>query len=772
MVATIARLRADVVRRFGLPERRTALTEVTDSWLGELFAEAHARVPVPACLAAVGGHGRKELAPGSDVDLLLLHRGNAEQVEALASAVWYPIWDAGLRLDHSVRTVAEARRAAADDVKVMLGLLDARALAGDETFVMNLREAVLADWRSMAATRLDDLHALVEQRRSRFGDLAQMLEPELKEAYGGLREASVLRAISASWLVDVPHTDWAGAADQLLDVREALHAVTGRRSDVLLLQEQDAVAKELGLPDADALLRHVYQAARHLAYASDVAWYRVHRTTRRSPRLAKRPLLRRTADRVPLADGVVVQDGEVVLASEVMPERDPVLVLRVAGAAAQAGLPIAHHTLERLAAGAAPLPTPWPPAARDAFVRLLGSGHALVGAWEALDHFGFVDSWFPEWAVVRAAPQRNPMHRFTVDRHLIETVVEASTLTREVDRPDLLLVAALLHDIGKSRAGDHCDIGALLTADIAPRIGFDDADTGVLVDLVQHHLFLAEAATKRDIDDPRTMAMITEVFPDVQTVALLGSLSVADARATGPAVSSDWRLSLIKTLTNHVVRTAQGQAPAVSSELSADEQLALAQPGTWVFLDQSDWGCAVTVAAPDAPGLLATVAAILAVHRLQVRAARVRTVDGRALQSWQVTPLYGAPPSGVLLGEEIRRAVEGLHDPTEVLRARELEFQPSRMSAFPEPRVHVDTSAEACFIEVRAHDRPALLYSVARTITDCGMAIHGANVDTLGSDVIDVFSVGEVDGRPVSEARGKQVGAAILNSLREQAGLP
>jgi [protein-PII] uridylyltransferase len=624
MGETIAHLRADVVRRFGLPERRTTLTDVTDRWLGELFADAQARVPAPACLVAVGGHGRQELAPGSDIDLLLLHRGNAEQVQALATAVWYPIWDAGLRLDHSVRTVAEARRAAADDVKVMLGLLDARAIAGDESLVANLREAVLADWRSMAETRLADLHETVQQRRSRYADLAQMLEPELKEAYGGLREASVLRAISASWLVDVPHTDWASAADQLLDVRDALHSVTNRRSDVLVLQEQDAVARELGLPDADALLRHVYQAARRLAYASDVAWYRVSRATRRSPRVSKRPLHRRGSDRFPLADGVVVQGGEVVLANESQPERDPVLVLRVAAAAAQAGLPIALHTWERLAAAGIAIPRPWPRQARDAFVRLLGSGSSLIATWEALDQFGFIDAWLPEWAVVRSAPQRNPIHRFTVDRHLVETVVEASQLTRDVSRPDLLLVAALLHDIGKARSGDHSDVGAALAADIAPRIGFDEADSKVLVDLVQHHLLIAETATKRDIDDPRTIATVNEVLPDVQTVALLGALSVADARATGPAVSSEWRLSLMDALTNRVVRAAEGQPAAMSVELTADERLALEQPGIWIFLDQSDWGSDITVAATDAPGLLATVSAVLAVHRLQVRAARVQ----------------------------------------------------------------------------------------------------------------------------------------------------
>ena len=224
-----------------------------------------------------------ELVPGSDLDLVLLHRTDPRRAARAADRMWYPIWDSGLRLDHSVRTVGEARRMASDDMKVLLGMLDARVVAGDETVAEQLKASVFADWRSMAPRRMPDLRALVDVRRERFGELATLLEPDLKEAYGGLREATVLRAITASWITDIAHAGWEEAVDFLLDARWALHATTGRSDDVLRLQEQEQVAAALGLVDADAFLRRAYESARSIAYASDSAWHRVTRLTSKAP---------------------------------------------------------------------------------------------------------------------------------------------------------------------------------------------------------------------------------------------------------------------------------------------------------------------------------------------------------------------------------------------------------------------------------------------------------------------------------------------------------
>jgi [protein-PII] uridylyltransferase len=738
------------------------LTEVTDTWLSELFAAAVREVPVRAALIAVGSHGSRDLSTGSDLDLVLLHQGNQQQARALAEALWYPIWDAGLALDHSVRTLGEARTIAAADMKAMLGLLDARVVAGDEALGAHLRETVLIDWRAMAGRRLAELESLVERRRAQFGDLAQMLEPDLKEAYGGLREANVLRAIRASWLVEIPHSGWQQSAEWLRDVRDALHAVTGRRADVLQLQDQDDVATVLGLPDADALLRSIYAAGRRLAYASDIAWYRVNRAIRQN--LVRRP--RSPAERQPLAHDVVLQDGEVVLAQDADPTTDPGLAIRAAAAAGQAGWPLAHHTLERLAATT--IAEPWTDEIRASFLRLLGSGPSLIETWEALDQVGIIDQLMPEWHVVRSAPQRNPIHRFTVDRHLIETTVQASALSRTVERPDLLLLGALLHDIGKGHPGDHSIVGAELAVGITKRMGLGSADAQIVQQLVRHHLLLPEVATTRDIDDPRTIDRVLESVWDPTTLELLGALSQADARATGPAASSDWRLTLIGDLTVRTLNAARGNAQVFQPSLRDVEQLALDQEGVWVLIEEATMGCTVSVAAPDAPRLLATVAAVLALHRLQVYAARVQTVGDRALQTWQVAPLFGEPPPTALLAEDIRRALDGSTNPGEVLRGRAQEASAPRRTAFPEPWVRVDIEHDPAIVEVRAHDRPGLLHTIAHALSDVGVDIEGAIVDTLGSDVVDVFFVSGPAGSGLTLDQADAVTAQILRALGER----
>lgn len=333
-------------------------------------------------LVAVGGYGRGELSPRSDLDLLLLHDGRDDKaVAALADRLWYPVWDLGLDLDHSVRTPQQARKTAGEDVKVQLGLLDARHLAGDLGLTASLRTAVLADWRNQAPRRLPELRDLCAERAERQGELRFLLEPDLKEARGGLRDATALRAVAASWLADAPREGLADARRTLLDVRDALHLATGRATDRLALQEQDEVATGLGLLDADALLRQVYEAARVISYAGDITWREVGRVLRaRSVRPRLRAMMsgrnggKPAAERSPLAEGVVEQDGEVVLARTARPERDPVLPLRAAAAAAQAGLPLSLHAVRRLAATARPLPTPWPAEAREQLVTLLGSG--------------------------------------------------------------------------------------------------------------------------------------------------------------------------------------------------------------------------------------------------------------------------------------------------------------------------------------------------------------------------------------------------------------
>ncbi|MFF8279431.1 [protein-PII] uridylyltransferase [Streptomyces lateritius] len=814
-----ARLRLLGEKERSGPPRRTALARLTDDWLTGLFAAA--RPPRGVALVAVGGYGRGELSPRSDLDLLLLHDGTADarEIATLADRIWYPVWDLGLALDHSVRTPAEARRTAGEDLKVQLGLLDARPVAGDHGLVAGLRTAVLADWRNQAPRRLPELDALCRERAERMGELRFLLEPDLKEARGGLRDAQVLRAVAASWLADAPREGLDAARRSLLDARDALHLATGRATDRLALQEQDAVARELGLLDADTLLREVYEAARVISYATDVTWREVNRVLKaRSARPRLRALLggrsggaKPPIERTPLAEGVVEMDGEVVLALSAKPERDPVLPLRAAAAAAQSGLPISLHAVRRLAGAAKPLPVPWPAEAREELVTLLGAGESTVPVWEALEAEGLITRLLPDWERVRCRPQRNPVHTWTVDRHLVETAVRASSLTRRVGRPDLLLVAALLHDIGKGWPGDHSVAGETIARDIATRIGFDRADVGVVSTVVRHHLLLVETATRRDLDDPATVQAVAAAVGTPGALELLHALTEADALATGPAAWSSWRASLVADLVKRVGAVLAGEpaaepepaAPSAEQERLAIEALRTGEP-VLALHTQPDTsaestgessgesgergpdreaepqpepvGVELLLALPDQPGVLPAVAGVLALHRLTVRAADLRAVElptelgpGVVLVlNWRVAAEYGSLPQAARLRADLVRALDGTLDIPARLAEREAAYPRRRGVTAPPPRVTVAAAGSrlATLIEVRAQDAPGLLHRIGRALEGAEVRVRSAHVSTLGANAVDTLYVTRPDGSLLADGEAADLARALEKALR------
>ncbi|MEU9658707.1 [protein-PII] uridylyltransferase [Streptomyces chartreusis] len=795
-----ARLRLLTEEARSGPPRRAALAELTDEWLTGLFA-AGAEGLRGVSLVAVGGYGRGELSPRSDLDLLLLHDGgDSKAVAALADRIWYPVWDLGLALDHSVRTPAEARKTAGEDLKVQLGLLDARHIAGDLGLTAGLRTSVLADWRNQAPKRLPELQELSAERAERQGELQYLLEPDLKEARGGLRDATILRAVAASWLADAPREGLDDARRRLLDVRDALHLTTGRATDRLSLQEQDQVAAELGLLDADTLLRQVYEAARVISYASDVTWREVGRVLRAR---AVRPRLRAmlgggakpTAERSPLAEGVVEQDGEVVLARAARPERDPVLPLRAAAAAAQAGLPLSLHAVRRMAASVRPLPTPWPAEAREQLVTLLGSGRPTVEVWEALEAEGLITHFLPDWERVRCRPQRNAVHIWTVDRHLIETAVRASEFTRRVHRPDLLLVAALLHDIGKGWPGDHSVAGEIIVKDVAARIGFDRDDVTVLSTLVRHHLLLVETATRRDLEDPATVRSVAEAVGSQGTLELLHALTEADALATGPAAWSSWRGSLVADLVKRVGAVLAGDdptepeaaAPTAEQERLAIEAIATGSPVLALRAqteppaeerapgDPEPLGVELLIAVPDQPGVLPAVAGVLAMHRLTVRTAELSALDlpdgvegAVLLLNWRVAAEYGSLPQAARLRADLVRALDGSLDIAGRLAERDAAYPRRRGVVAPPPRVTVHPTASrlATVIEVRAQDAPGLLFRIGRALEDASVRVRSAHVSTLGANAVDAFYVTGPEGAPLPGEEAAAVARKLEETLR------
>ncbi|WBB83456.1 [protein-PII] uridylyltransferase [Micromonospora sp. WMMC264] len=722
---------------------RNARAEALDAWLRRAFPDRDG-----VALVAVGGLGRRQCAPYGDLDLVLLHAG-VPGIDELAASLWYPIWDAGLRLDHSVRTVAEALSVAQDDVKVALGLLDARHVAGDPALTDQLARTATDHWRRTAIRQLPGLREITAARWEAHGELAFLLEGDLKEAAGGLRDVGILRAIATAGVTDALRPAVYAAHRRLLDTRDALHQQVGRRVDRLVAQERDGVARLLGAEDGDALLRLVAGDARTVSHALDDAWRAADRLRSGRHRAAPGRPLRR-----PVARDVVEQDGELVLARTAIGARpDPSLSLRVAAAAATTRLPIARATCEWLAAYCPPLPAPWPPAARAALITLLGAGPGLVPAWETCDRYGLIDRWLPEWTRMRSLPQHNPVHRFTLDRHLVQTAYEASRHTRDVERPDLLLLGAFLHDIGKGLEGDHSTVGAPLAEAVATRVGLPPAEAELIGTLVRLHLLLPDVATRRDLSDPKTVAGVAERVGDTATLELLHALVRADAAATGPAAWSAWKGRLIAELVARVGTTLDtGVVPAPP----APDPALVAGPLPVVHLGEDR----VSVAAADRRGLLATVAGCLALHRLEVISADAATVDGRALVQCRVQPRYGLAPNPIALSADLRRAVGGDVSVIQRLRGRALAAR--SQGAAPRVVWHREAATDAVLLELRAADAAGLLYRVTCALDEAGAQVRAARISTLGGDVVDAFYL--VGGWPSDEERAR-IEAAVLAAV-------
>ena len=738
-------------------ERRQRSDE-SDELLQLLLGKACDALGTPTegiALVGVGGYGRRELSPFSDLDVMLVHDEKYERLEDVARGIWYPLWDGRTKLDHSVRTVDEARKAAAGDIRVALGLLDARHVAGDPALTLRLRSVLMTDWRRAARTRLPELAAACRDRARTVGELAHLAEPELKEAYGGLRDAVVLRGLVASWLVDVPHPVVERARRDLLEVRDHLHRVAGRSTDRLVAEYAGDVARAVGLDGRDELLRHVYATGRTLAHVCDVSWRRIESLA------ARRPAARRTSGPrlVAVDNGIAEYEGEVVLLSGVRPRQDPELALRAAAVAAERGLGMSPAVVARLTHETAELPEPWPAEARRLLSALVGAGPGLLEVWEALDQGGYVARILPEWDGIRFRPPQSPVHRFTVDRHSLETCLESVASVRDVRRPDLLAIAALLHDIGKGRDGDHSVTGARIARRICTRWGFAAADVDVIDRLVRFHLLLAETATRRDIEDPATIEAVAAQVGDVDTLDLLEALTYADARAAGPVPSSAWRLRLIADLARRV-RARLGGGGAAWTSPEEVESPALTG-GIGVTVAAEDGGVRLVIAVPDRIGALAVVAGVLAVERLRVRTAMVSAApDGIGLSQWLVA---GEAPDPVRLRERLAVALRDSSDLVRRLAARDASVTPASTPA----RVDLlaDASDTATVVQVRAHDRPGLVYEVCATIAAAGADVRSAHVSTLGGEAVDVFYLTDPTTHPLTPTQAETLRRALTTTL-------
>ena len=739
-----ARILAATPAELPAPRMREALRELYERELRLMARESGIRAGAGFALLALGGLGRGEVLPYSDLDLVLVHERRPDRdLAAIADSLWYPLWDSGIALDHSVRTVDQCLAVAASDVCAGLSLLDARVVAGDADLGALVVDGARRQWRHQIASRYDEVIAAAAARRQRAGVVSHLTEPDLKNGAGGLRDVQLVAALSLAQLCDGRSArpgQLAAAHARVLDARTELHRAAGRAREVLHAEYGDEVGHALGSGDRFGLARVLGDAARTIAFTTDQA---IRDSCSALSTRGLTGLFRRSPVRRPLADGVVEHAGEVALARGVRVEDDPWLVVRVAAAAARGGLPIATATLGVLGERCPRPQGRWPAAALSDFLVLLGAGESTPPVIEALDRSGLWQQLLPEWEEVRNLPARDRAHVHPVDRHLVQTVVEASRLTTRVPRADLLLLAALVHDLGKGREGDHCVTGAEMVRPVAERMGYDDDDVATLVRIVRHHLEFARASSRKDPRDPGTVyGLLRTLDYDAVALEVLATLTEADSIATGPTVWTPGRAAAHALLVEACRATPSCRLTAVEAP-TVDASRPPGPPDVVVDLRPLGAGSRheVTLVVPGGGRSLEVAAQVLAFHTLEVVDAKVDLRRRGGMRATMVVSTgYGEPVDPRLLAQDLRRAVDG---GLPISMRRALSTAPVGPGAHTSVSVLVSprTDAPGVILEVRARDHPGLLATIVAAILGAGAGIDWARVRTRGSAVEDVFAL-------------------------------
>ncbi|MGI9606958.1 MAG: [protein-PII] uridylyltransferase [Acidimicrobiales bacterium] len=735
-----------------------AHSELIDSWIRDVAGELE--IPRGAALAAIGGYGRQEMAPHSDLDIVLVHRDGTDVTE-FAEKIWYPMWDSGLRLGQRVDTIDGLLDMTRTDLDTATALLDCRHLAGDETLALELAVAATKAWKEDPAGNAARLAERVGELHDEFGEVAFMLGPNIKSGRGGLRDVHTLGWAEATGTV----ADLGSVSrlrepyEVLLRARVELHRLTGRHGDRLVLEFQDDVAEALEYPDADALMADIASAARSIAWNSDANWFWLERSL--EPR-------RRMTDTRRVDDHIGVDGWLLVLSDDAPVEHDPAFPLRVALAAARNHSFIDHETLLRLAATSPPPPEPWPEEIRAAFSELLLLGRSAIAVIEAFDQVGLMSRLIPEWEPCRSRPQRNAYHRFTVDRHLLEAAAQASHLADRVERPDLLVVGALLHDIGKGYPGDHTDVGVELIEVIARRMGFDEHDVEQLVAMCAHHLLLPDVATRRDLDDDGTISTVADTVGTTELLDLLAALTEADSIATGPAAWNSSKAELVHTLadrTRFVLRGGEA-AEVVGERFPGPEHRMMIARGEFTVRHRDD---TLTVVQVDSPGSFSRVAGVLTMNGLDILSANAHTENGIALSEFTVRD-HGHFDAGRIeaqLAAAARReiAIEARVDE----RRRTYASAVKRQAADPVvPTVDFDNDTSDLFtvIEVTGRDQIGLLYRISRALTELGVEISAARIQTIGDAVVDAFYATHEQAKLDDTRYREEIERAVLHAIK------
>lgn len=772
-----------------------ALTRTLDTDLEQLGSE----IGPGAAVVALGGYGRAEQCLWSDVDVMLLH--HKRETEPLIRAVLYPLWDANLKVGHAVRTVQECRAAGREDLETLTTLLSARLIVGDAELFVEFEDALGEILRERAlAPRLAYL-----ERERRLAEPYPVMAADVKQGRGALRthegfwwERRRAELIGLSYPPATREEHEAKAV--LLAVRNALHASAGRANDRFVVDLREQAAAWLGT-DVHSLAASLTSALHVGDGLADRRWPELHVEPESTTGLGRRVFGAIRTRFSSSESAATVDASESVLA----------VAVRAAGRPDGAWLEPEEEELIRNAP-----PMVWTAADRRALVMLLSAGGRGRTIFGLLEELGWVDREFPEWTPVATAPQLAPFHAHPSGAHMWRAVDEmqaiindaesdSAELVDEVGSTEELLLAAFLHDIGKARGGNHETVGANLAATFLRRAGFGPATVAAVVNAVRHHLLLAETATRRDIADPVVIDEVAAKIDELRELQMLYLLTIADLRATGSTMWSEWRATLLRRLYRKVATALEtGGAMRATPDIDAivgaaggafgrrpiEEHVAampadyldttsprevvwhldvvskLDDPGH-VSVDALNPG-RILVAGTDREGFLLAVSQAFTRNGIGVMDARLRTrSDGLALDTFHVaddrtgeaiTPDRWERVSADLLAA---LADEGGLRPAIVERVTAYRRHDEDQSPV---EVRTDSSGHDTVVEVRAPDRIGLLLDIVEALHDEEVDVRLAKIDTMGGQARDLFHVRR-DETPI---RSEAELAALRSRIRDR----
>jgi [protein-PII] uridylyltransferase len=803
-------------RYFKRPDPQLTLEEnarLVDTALHELWTRTIDDSTI--ALVAVGGYGRGALYPHSDVDVLVLLPDGRTPQPPVETFI-HQLWDMGLEPGHSVRTVSESVEEAAKDVTVDTSLLEARLIAGDPAVLLELD----ARLRARRDTRqfFEDKFREQKRRHDRAMDAAYNLEPNIKESPGGLRDLQTVIWLSraagfgTSWpaLADrgliTPQEAAAIAVNErvLQDLRIRLHYLANRREDRLVFDHQIEIARQLKLKansmaPSDLLMRRYYLAAKAIWRFNQILVANLFdRVTPRSERKTKK-----------LDEDFQVTNVLLEIRDERLFERRPGMILeafrRLQDHRDIVGL--GPKTLRALSRALPRIGRNFreSPENRRRFMALMRSDR-LTWTLRRMSRYGVLGKYLPAFGRIVGQMQHDLFHVYTVDEHILMVIRNLrrfriprfdheypflSQLMQEFDRPEVLYIAALFHDIAKGRGGDHSHLGMADAARFCRAHGMAKADADLVAWLVEHHLVMSSTAQKQDLGDPEVISGFATTVRDERTLTALYILTVADIRGTSPAVWNAWKGKLLEDLFRYTRRVLRGETDYAGSWIAAKKEEGLRifrqyvpEPGRhaalWGHLDDNyfqrfeateiGWhtrtlwnritpdkpivrarlspvgeGLQVLVYAPDQPGLFARITGFFERMQFDVAAAKIYTTQhGWALDTFQVLSRTRAAEH---YRELIQKVEAGLAE--RVAPHAPLEALPSgRVSRwvkhFPvEPRVAIvpDRRPGRWLVTVSGADRPGLLSAISRVLLKHELNLIDARITTLGARAEDAFVV-------------------------------